>query len=145
MSEPVTLKEAAELAGVSVKTLRRAIKAGKLPASKVDTDRGEAYTVDKDVVQEMYKGGGRPAMARNPMEGVEAELAKLREALAEQTKAAEAREKASADRETELTNKIGSLEDELHQVTGQLAQMQEQILKALPEPKKKPWWKVWGE
>lgn len=128
MSEPITLKEAAELVGVHVKTLRRAIQAGKLPASKVDTKRGETYTVDKDTVQSLYLGHSKPTMAGNPLDGVQAELKALREIIEGQTKTIEAQ-----------SQRMQSLEDELHSTKGALSQALEQVQRALPAPRRS-WW-----
>jgi excisionase family DNA binding protein len=128
MSEAITLKEAAELVGVSVKTLRRAISSGKLIASKVDTKRGTAYTVDKDIVQSLYSGHSKPMMASNPMDGVTAELKALREIIEGQSKTIAGQ-----------TERMQSLEDELHSTKGALTQALEQVQKALPAPKR-GWW-----
>lgn len=123
MSESINLKQASELVEVSVKTLRRAIQSGKLPASKVDTKRGGAYTVDKETVQALYSGHVKPTMSKNPMDGVSSELKALREMVETQTKM------------------IQSLEDELHSTKGELSHQIEQI-RALPAPKRS-WWKFW--
>ena len=49
--KPFTLKEAAEYLGVSSVTLRRWVKAGRVPASKI----GRAYTFDVGTLKELKR------------------------------------------------------------------------------------------
>jgi excisionase family DNA binding protein len=51
MSRQMTIKEAAEMLGVSDKTVRRRIKKGELPAELVDSPYGEQYMIPADAVE----------------------------------------------------------------------------------------------
>ena len=51
MSRQMTIKEAAEMLGVSDKTVRRRIKKGELPAQLVDSPYGEQYMIPADAVE----------------------------------------------------------------------------------------------
>ena len=56
MAEPVQLDKAAALVGKSEVTLRRLVKAGKIPFEKEKTLTGFIYRVDPEKVREFYRG-----------------------------------------------------------------------------------------
>ena len=126
-ADRITLSEAAKQLSLNPATVRRWIKAGKLPATLERTDRGETYFInpaDLDTIQ-----GASPAdrTGRPKPPALSEDLAAIKSAqnaILEQMRAnSEAQEQ-----------RIRSLEAELHDTRAQLSQFQDQMMKALPAP-----------
>lgn len=52
MSEKIGVKEAAEILGVSKKTVYSRLRSGQISAEKVDTKHGKKWVIDKDDLRE---------------------------------------------------------------------------------------------
>lgn len=133
MSESLTIAEAAKLAQVNAKTIRRAIKDGRLAATLTTTSRGPTYLVDVESL-ELLKGSLSAPRAGTPVRHGQDIQTAILEALSTQRDELRERDEAQAQR-------IKSLEDELRDTRHQLAQLHEQVIRALPAPKR-PWWKL---
>ena len=128
-ADRITLNEAAKRISVNPATVRRWIKAGKIPATLERTDRGETYFInpaDLDTI----RGAGPAARTKRPRPpALSEDLAAIKDAqnaILDQMRAnSEAQEQ-----------RIRSLEAELHDTRAQLSQFQDHILKALPAPAK---------
>jgi excisionase family DNA binding protein len=128
-ADRITLNEAAKRISVNPATVRRWIKAGKIPATLERTDRGETYFInpaDLDTIQ----GASPAARTKRPRPpALSEDLATIKDAqnaILEQMRAnSEAQEQ-----------RIRSLEAELHDTRAQLSQFQDQMMKALPAPAK---------
>ena len=55
MSERVGVKEAAEILGVSKKTVYERLRSGKINAEKIDTKHGKKWVINRDELQESAK------------------------------------------------------------------------------------------
>lgn len=109
----VTIKEAAQMLGISLDTVRRHIKAHKLQAVKVDTRHGVMWKVSIPV-EELPPAVGKPVQD-------------------EQSAVSDVYIKSLLERVAFLEAELKRRGDEVQQLYGMLAQ------KALPAPR--PWWK----
>lgn len=136
------LKEAAQAFGVSEKTLRRWIRAGKVPARLVDGPYGQEYRIPKEAVNtaqqvvdvvkvERPADPGQLAMAVSSAlsrvleerdRRFEKELAEIRQQLTELLEM----QRRVAEREEERIRRL------------------EEVLSELRSRRKRPWWKFWG-
>lgn len=66
MSQRLTIKEAAALAGVTVKTIRRKIDAGLLPAVKESSAHGNRYMIEQADVERLKEA---PKKVIPPVQG----------------------------------------------------------------------------
>jgi excisionase family DNA binding protein len=126
----LTLSEAAKRLGLNPATVRRWIKAGKLPATLERTDRGETYFINPDDLEAITQGSrSAPRTERPRPPALSEDLAAIKDAqnaILDQMRAnSEAQEQ-----------RIRSLEAELHDTRAQLSQFQDQMMKALPAPAK---------
>ena len=127
-TDRLTLSEAAKQLSVNPATVRRWIKAGKLPATLERTDRGDAYFIhpaDLDTIQGLSKPH-RERLRPPPLSEDLAAIKSAQNAILEQMRADSAAQE----------QRIRSLEAELHDTRAQLSQFQDHILKALPAPAK---------
>ena len=125
MAEWVTLKDAATMAGVSTKTLRRRIKDGTLPAQRDTNDPQAPWMVREDTVIALWPQGDQHRIVPSPPKPAGIELAALlesqRDMLHELQRAyqAEAQATAKADtyreRVTDLRSEVEKLRSELDQ------------------------------
>ena len=128
MSDPLTLAQAVKTAGVSEKTLRRWIKSGRLTAELVEGTKGKEYRVNADDLSQAQKLSPLKSHSEPQPATVDAsldpsDLATLK-ALAEgQTAMIEA-----------LRLEVRNLADQNHDLTAQVSQLQDRVLKALPAP-----------
>ena len=128
-TDRLTLSEAAKQLSVNPATVRRWIKAGKLPATLERTDRGETYFInpaDLDTIRGASPAG-RTERPRPP--ALSEDLAAIKSAQAAILDQMRANSEAQEQR-------IRSLEAELHDTRAQLSQFQDQMMKALPAPAK---------
>ena len=125
---PLNVDQAAQLAGVASKTIRRAIQDGRLPAEIVKGGRHRGYRITREDLVSVFGTGGsvEKSAPRSPVQEMAGEIAQLREAL----------EAIQATNE-HLVSKVTTLESEVRDSRGQLAQLQTEILKALPAPSQK--------
>lgn len=134
------VSEAAKEAAVSAKTIRRWITTGKLRAEKVEGARGAEYRIQRaDLDQaasdpEPQKQASQPhrkaSHSAEDLEGLKA-LAKA------QTAALEA-----------LTRELAELREQNHDLTAQVSQLQDRVIRALPSPQADKaddgsFWKRW--
>lgn len=120
--ETLTVKQAAKVAGVGERTLRRWIADGTLTPDRVDGLRGPEHRIaarDLASVCLDRKGALDRRQTPSPVATLAREIAALREQVEEQTAT------------------IRSLESEVHDSKAQLSQLQDQI-RALPAPRR--WW-----
>ena len=67
MDDAVTIAQAADLMGMHKNTVRQWIKLGKLPASKVKTDRGETYLIPRSALDVPHLNGQeQPTVTDSP-------------------------------------------------------------------------------
>jgi hypothetical protein len=136
----VTLDEAAHRAGRSVKTLRRWIKNGKLPAELVDTDHGQAYRVNVNSLEEARRVVDVVKVERPP------DTAALAAAIAQ----------ALEQRDAQWMQAIADLHAEVRQLREQLQErpqitvqeptaelITEATEKAVMPPAQRSWWRRW--
>jgi excisionase family DNA binding protein len=137
----LTIADAASQLGLSQKTVRRWIKAGRLPATMVDGPYGPRYLVSTHAVQ----------TAQQVVDVVKVERPNDPQALAL------AVSRAIRESQAELMNEIIALRQEVQELRGLLDAPQSPeshdsaehephdpgYVYREPEPAKKPWWKVW--
>jgi MerR family copper efflux transcriptional regulator len=120
-----SITEAAELLKLSPKTIRRYIKAGKLPSTKVPTKFGEEYRIT-DIPQELKEEAEDQAVSESKVEIVAAD-----------------QPSSHLDAQVLYQENI-RLAAQLGAVTERLRQMEEKI-KMLEAPKTapvpRPWWR----
>ena len=137
MDETGSLKQVAEAVGVSDKTLRRWIKDKVLDAEIVSGKTGNEYRVRVQDAWALKEKNSEVLLRSKRQPALEQlqELVKIREVLEAQAKLIEDQKKAM-DRQTE----------EIHDLRGQLHQVQQAIIKALPAPQstaeRQPWWRL---
>lgn len=68
-AESVTIREAAEMLGVHMNTVRRKVRSGAIRAEKLRTDRGEEYRIPLAEIESGPGGTGRLAEVRSAMGG----------------------------------------------------------------------------
>jgi excisionase family DNA binding protein len=117
----LTVDQAAQLAGVSAKTIRRAIAKGDLIAVTVKGRHG-GYRIPREAVEALYQNAPttRPV---SPVQELATEIAELRGQLDRITQQLD-----------ESNREAAQLRAEVHDSRAQLAQFQDHILKALPPP-----------
>lgn len=125
MSEYLSVDNAAQLVGVSAKTIRRAIKDGKLAVEKGGKHHG--YQILRSDVEALY-GSNKGVSVASPLASLTAEISELKAMI----------EKLNSTNE-EQTRKIENLEHEVHDSRAQIHQLNEQIVRALPAPRR-GWW-----
>ena len=150
MSELLPIKQAAHEVGISEKTIRRAIQSGRIPFTTTKTTRNQDqyFVTVEDALQ--LKQPNRTA-ATKPSIGVDkvpvaSNAVKKKVAPPSQPPATsdprllEAVEKMAAE--------LAQARHEIHDLRGQLAQMHDQVIRALPAPQQleqpRPWWKFWS-
>jgi excisionase family DNA binding protein len=169
---PVSTDEAAQLIGVSVITVRRWIKAGKLRAEIVPGQRGPEYRIhldhrsigDQRVITDHDRVNGDHRGARPDRRSDEdlqrGAVEDLRhDRLTALLEAVTADNRRLNDERAELYGRLGYLQGELAQAREQLKALQapkEPIappppagavfrpLPAEPDPPRRPWWRFWG-
>lgn len=150
--ELLTLKEASERSGISVKTLRRGVTSGTLTHTKEQGSKGNPrYMV---TLADVYtKWPPKPAPLRVMPLG---DVVAISHAIKTKIEADKAGPNVSelTGEVQRLTAAVESMARELaqarhetHDLRGQVAQMHDQILKALPAPGQtsstRPWWRFW--
>jgi len=120
----LTIEGAAQLVGVSTKTIRRAISTGKLKAAKVAGRHG-GYRIDRADLLAVWPEPAAKEAPRSPISEVAGEISAMREAI------------EALRRENE------QLRAEVRDSRGQIHQLQETILKALPAPQSPPGLSFW--
>jgi len=136
MNEAGSLAQTAEVVGVSVKTLRRWIKDQLLEAEMVPGKTGNEYRVRVEDAMALKEKNSDVLLRSKRQPAIEQlqELVKIREVLEAQAKLIEDQKKAMVQQTQEI-----------HDLRGQLHQVQQAIIKALPAPQpqeqKKAWWK----
>jgi predicted site-specific integrase-resolvase len=136
MNEAGSLAQTAEVVGVSVKTLRRWIKDQLLEAEMVPGKTGNEYRVRVKDAMALKEKNSDVLLRSKRQPAIEQlqELVKIREVLEAQAKLIEDQKKAMVQQTQEI-----------HDLRGQLHQVQQAIIKALPAPQpqeqKKAWWK----
>jgi predicted site-specific integrase-resolvase len=136
MNEAGSLAQTAEVIGVSVKTLRRWIKGQLLEAEMVPGKTGNEYRVRVEDALALKEKNSDVLLRSKRQPAIEQlqELVKIREVLEAQARLIEDQKKAM-DQQTE----------EIHDLRGQLHQVQQAIIQALPAPQpeqKKAWWRL---
>ena len=143
MSEPLTLAQAIESAGVSEKTLRRWIKSGRLTAELIEGPKGREYRINADDLNQAQKLS--PLKSRSEPQPATVETSLDPSDLATLKALAEA-QTAMID---ELRHEVRNLAHQNHDLTAQVSQLQDRVIKALPAPATRPtlWerFKSWGK
>ena len=130
--EPLSLAQAIESAGVSEKTLRRWIKSGRLTAELIEGPKGREYRINADDLNQARKVSPKKASSAPRTATVEAsldpnDLATLKALAEAQTAMIE-----------ELRHEVRNLAHQNHDLTAQVSQLQDRVLKALPAPVTRP-------
>lgn len=139
--DQIGIQEAAKIAGVSIKTIRRHRESGKLTATIVRGRRGDEYMFSRQEVESLGKPA--PKVLRSPLDDVRKELESMRKALDERAEAEAERERQRQEQSQEQTRTIDALRAEVRDSRHQLNQLHEQLRLALPAPKKAHWWQFW--
>lgn len=140
--EPLTLAQAVKAYGVSEKTLRRWIKSGRLTAELIEGPKGKEYRILPSELERIksspIKSPSAPRTATVKASLDPDDLATLK-ALAE----------AQTAMIAELRHEVHQLRDQNHDLTAQVSQLQDRVIKALPAPAtKQTLWerlKAWGK
>lgn len=134
------VRSAASLAGVSEKTIRRYHKDGRLAAVVERGRRGDQYKFLRSDIEAVFTGvvATNKPLARSPLEDVRTELEALRKTLADQAEATAKMERERTAIIEAQSRTIDELRAEVRDSRAQLAQLHEQVVRALPAPKK--WW-----
>jgi len=152
-----SISEAAALLKLSAKTIRRYIKAGKLPSTKVPTKFGDEYRIT-EIPEELRQEALAQAEAESRVDVISADdrdedkldsqlLYQENIRLAAQLGAATERIRQLEDQLKAQENLLTSGNDKVLQIEKQLKLLEsvEQQLKVLetpkPVPPKLPWWK----
>lgn len=116
----LNVEQAAQLAGVSTKTIRRAIADGRIVAEKL-TGRHGGYRMTRENVLALYGDSSRAERPISPIEGLTSKIEQLIEANADQSR------------------KIEQLEAEIRDSRAQVHQLHQQVILALPPPRRSFW------
>jgi MerR family transcriptional regulator, copper efflux regulator len=149
-----SISEAAELLNLSAKTIRRYIKSGKLPSTKVPTKFGDEYRIT-EIPETLKQEAAEQADANNKVEMVQPEdspapldskqLYNDNLQLAVQLGAASARIRQLEDQIKALTNQLQADKEPLAlpQPQGQpeLVQALQDNIKLMQANAARPWWK----
>ncbi len=147
-----TISEAAELLQLSAKTIRRYIKSGKLPSTKVPAKFGDEYRIT-EIPEALKQEAADQADANNKLSVVQRQEAvtnldaqqlyqeNLR--LAAQLGAATERIRQLEDQLKTTTNQIQAAQEPLALPEGQikLVRALEESVKIMQEQAARPWWK----
>ena len=143
MSEPLSIKEAAARLGVNPKTIRRRIESGELAAEKLEGANGLQWMIrpealDKEAARKAVEPRERKSTAINTLRA--SELAEMVSELQKQVSATQGLIENQ-------THQIEELKAELRDSRGQLAQLHDQVIKALPAPEEKKglWQRIFGK
>jgi MerR family transcriptional regulator, copper efflux regulator len=148
-NQGLSIAEAARKLGVSTKTIRRFIKAGKIQARMIPGPFGEEYRIDELAPELMKKGGEPEVSSRSAKEAPAKPAAKSKENNSTMTQTAPSANQESAESPTQLTDIIKKLQETNMTLAAQLGAAMERIrnlenqvkLIAAPQPYKLPWWK----
>lgn len=134
MSEKIGVKEAAEILGVSKKTVYSRLRSGQISAEKVDTKHGKKWVIDKDdlteqataenevvEVKEINKLIDKDQLVNDLLDAIEARnkgainsaMEKIDETVSEQNKAIKEQNKLIREQSSRLESMETRLE-ELH-------------------------------
>ena len=138
--ELLTLTDAVKASGVSEKTLRRWIKSGRLTAELIEGPKGREYRINADDLSHAQKVSPLKSRSEHHTATVEAsldpnDLATLKALAEAQTAMIE-----------ELRHEVRNLAHQNHDLTAQVSQLQDRVIKALPAPATRPtlWEKLKG-
>jgi excisionase family DNA binding protein len=147
-----SISEAAELLNLSAKTIRRYIKSGKLPSTKVPTKFGDEYRVT-EIPETLKQEAADQAESQNKVDILSEketestldpkQLYQDNLQLAVQLGAATTRIRQLEDQIKALNNQLQAAKEPLALPEGQnkLAQALEDRLKSIEENAARPWWK----
>lgn len=140
--EFLSLADAIKAARVSEKTLRRWIKSGRLAAELIEGPKGKEYRINAEDLDQALKGTPKKAVSE-PKPATQdtkldtEDLAALK-ALAEAQMAMIEELRHEVQQLRPLANEVRNLADQNHDLTAQLSQLQDRVIKALPAPMAKP-------
>jgi hypothetical protein len=152
MSRWVDVREAAEILGISIYTVKRRAKSGELTSRQEKTATGFKWFVEVDDLQtesqsETPKNGHVQNGELLRLEQFVAELQKDKALLWEEV---EARRREVAElhillqRAQEQVKLLGPLQQDLHDAVAGLQQSSaDATAAAVAEPTRRKWWKVW--
>lgn len=146
----ITLKEAAERLGVSLPTVRRMIKDGRLNGELRDGPYGRTYYIDEanirtaqelvDVVP-VTRPVSVEALADAVAARIQETLIKALEASAEEQARTRVAIEALAEKEARTQEELETLRQELAGTRAELAAAIEALKKLTEKEERRPWWR----
>jgi len=150
----ITLREVAERLGVSLITVRRMVKDGRLKAELRDGPRGPCYYVDESEIQTAQElvdvvPVSRPvsveALADAVADAVAARIADIVSTRVQETLEASAEEQARTRAEMEaLRQELAASREAQERIERSIEERDRklmEVLRELTERKKRPWWR----
>jgi MerR family copper efflux transcriptional regulator len=124
-----SIVEAAEMLNLSAKTIRRYIKSGKLPSTKVPTKFGEEYRIT-EIPESLKQEAEAMAEAQAKVDVIEPEDTRLKPD-AQQLYQDNMR----------MAAQLGAATERIRQLEEQIKQLEVKLLEAPKPPPNLPWWK----
>ena len=145
----ISLREASELTGLEIGTIRQAVRRGRIQSIKVQGVHGEEVRVYEQGLQDYVQN-----KRTTPKQKRQSSPKQPRPRIVQNGTVSEPASSTPSDVETELLSQlqairaeleanrrtVESLSIELHDARGQIHQLQEQVIKALPAPQRKGIW-----
>ena len=125
----LSIREAAQAANVSEKTLRRWIDTGRLVAEKIEGKKGLEYRIESEQLEIASAKPQKTSLSepRRTASGQSQVLEDLRELAQRQAEALDA-----------LRAELAQSRGQVHDLTAQVAQLNDRVTRALPAPKAEP-------
>lgn len=138
----MTVADIVRLGGISERTVRRYVSAGRLIPSTTSAGMTHRFDVTH-VLDALGYQQGAPALKAptSPLVELRGALDALTEALSAERARHEQERRELIERLDAQARLIDELRAEQRDARAQLHQFQEQVIKALPEPKR-PWWRL---
>ena len=141
-SVKLSVKDVVRLSGVTDRTVRRYIAKGVLTPDTLKGQKGKEYELSLSQVVDVFTQR-KDTIQRgkvSPMNDLAGSIDSLRQALESERAAGAAAQKELLDRLDAQSKLIDELRLEQRDARAQVHQLQDQIIKALPAPVKRPWY-----
>ena len=138
-AQSLTVAQVVDATGIKERTLRRHIANGELRTNVVKGAKVKEHRIPTGRAYALWNAKqGHSRATTDPM----AELSKQLDAM---RTAAESERIQYRELVEQQTRVINELKAEVRDTRAQLGQLHEQLIKALPEPKKRVWWRFWAK